>query len=253
MADRKGDGKDDGAAPIHLCLQGKGGVGKSLVASILAQYLVSRGYEVKCIDTDPINRTFSQYKALRVEHLQLLRDGTIDRRRFDDLMERLLTEESGVFVIDNGASTFIPLWKYIVENSVVDVLQAAGRDLFVHTVITGGQALFDTLDGFRQLAANAIGQNIIVWVNEYFGRVERDGKPFSEMAVYREHADRVLGSVGIPQRSRDTFGKDVEEMITDKLTFDEAIGPSAYSIMVKQRLRTIQRDLFEQLDRLSLA
>ena len=36
-------------------------------------------------------------------------------------MERLLTED-GIFVIDNGASTFIPLWSYMVENQVIDIL-----------------------------------------------------------------------------------------------------------------------------------
>jgi cobalamin biosynthesis protein CbiG len=39
----------------------------------------------------------------------LLRDGGIAQRGFDDLMERLLTEDA-TFVVDNGASTFIPLW-----------------------------------------------------------------------------------------------------------------------------------------------
>jgi len=41
---------------IHLSLQGKGGVGKSLVASILAQYFNSRGKRIQCIDTDPVTR-----------------------------------------------------------------------------------------------------------------------------------------------------------------------------------------------------
>jgi hypothetical protein len=125
---------------IHLSLQGKGGVGKSLVASILAQYFRDRGREVRCIDTDPINTTLFQYKALDVSRLELLRDSTIDQRGFDRLIERLLTEDS-TFVVDNGAATFIPLWSYILENRVLDLLSGAGRRLYVHTVITGGQAL----------------------------------------------------------------------------------------------------------------
>src|SRR5580704_13017499 len=131
---------------IHLSLQGKGGVGKSLIASILAQYFCDRGRTVRCIDTDPVNSTMFQYKALDVTRLELLRNGMIDHRGFDTLMERLLTEDA-TFVVDNGAATFIPLWSYILENSVVDLLKQAGRSLYVHTVITGGQALLDTLHG----------------------------------------------------------------------------------------------------------
>jgi hypothetical protein len=40
----------------------------------------------------------------------------------------------------------------------------------------------------------------------------------------------------------------VEEVICRKITFEEAIQDSAFSIMTKQRLRAVQRELFEQLD-----
>jgi len=32
------------------------------------------------------------------------------------------------------------------------------------------------LHGFKSLAESTSERNIIVWVNEYFGRIERDGK-----------------------------------------------------------------------------
>jgi hypothetical protein len=50
--------------------------------------------------------------------------------------------------------------------------------------------------------------------------------------------------------NQDTFGRDVEEMISAKLTFQEAIATARMPIMTKQRLKVVQRDLFEQLDRL---
>ena len=60
----------ESAGAIHLTLQGKGGVGKSLIASILAQYLKEKGREVRCIDTDPVNRMFAQYGALAADRLK---------------------------------------------------------------------------------------------------------------------------------------------------------------------------------------
>ena len=232
---------------IHLSLQGKGGVGKSLVAAVLAQYLKHKGADVRCIDTDPVNQTFSQYAALGAAHLKLLDQGRIDPRAFDQLMDRLLTED-GVFVVDNGASTFVPLWHYILENDVARVLRDAGRRLFVHSVVTGGQALVDTLTGFRELAQTTPDRNVIVWVNEYFGKVERDGRPLSELPVYRDHVEKIWGSVAIPRRNRDTFGRDVEDMLRRKMTFRQALEGSDLPIMVRQRLKVVQRELFEQLD-----
>jgi hypothetical protein len=240
-----------GTNAIHLSLQGKGGVGKSLVSSILAQYFNARGTGIRCIDTDPVNRTFLQYKSLDVTRLELLREGSVDSRGFDTLMQMLLTEDI-TFVVDNGASTFIPLWNYILENRVVDVLTAAGKRLFVHTVITGGQALLDTLHGFKSLADSTADRNIIVWLNEYFGRIEADGKSFDEMGAYRESENKIFGSVHLVTRNQDTFGRDLEEVISRKLTMEEAIKGGPFSIMTKQRLKVMQRDWFEQLDQLEL-
>lgn len=236
---------------IHLSLQGKGGVGKSLVASILAQYFQDRGREVRCIDTDPINNTLFQYKALDVSRLELLRDSTIDQRGFDALIERLLTEDS-TFVVDNGAATFIPLWSYMLENRVLDLLIRAGRRLYVHTVITGGQALLDTLNGFKSLADSTSEQNIVVWMNEFFGRIERDGKRFEEMGAFKESDAKVCGSVHLVKRNPDTFGRDLEDVISRKLTLEEAIKDGPFSILTKQRLKMMQREWFEQLDSLAL-
>ena len=50
---------------IHFVLQGKGGVGKSFISAILAQF-IAKNSEVMCYDTDPVNQTFAAFKALNV-------------------------------------------------------------------------------------------------------------------------------------------------------------------------------------------
>ena len=72
------------------------------------------------------------------------------------------------------------------------------------------------------------------------------------MAAYKDSADKVFGSVHLTRRNQDTFGRDLEEVISRKLTVDEAIKDGLFSIMTKQRLKVMQRDWFEQLDRLNL-
>ncbi len=231
-------GGEPASPTIHLTLQGKGGVGKSLVASLLAQYFRHRGAPIHCLDTDPVNQTFSQYAELGAEHLELMHGGKIDSRGFDALMERLLTGD-GIFIVDNGASTFIPLWSYIVENNVLELLRATGRRLCVHTVVTGGQALGDTLKGFKSLADSSAERNIVVWLNEYFGLIERDGKTFTEMLAYKESESKIFGLVRIPKRNQETFGRDIEEVVAHKLTFEDAIRNGRASVMSKQRLKMV--------------
>src|SRR5882762_1679555 len=233
----------------HFTLQGKGGVVKSLVAAIIAQYFQSIGAAPTCIDTDPVNQTLVNYKALNASHLPLMAENSsrVDERKFDSLMEQLLSKD-GVFVVDNGSASFIPLSNYLLENDALRVLRNAGCDVFIHVIITGGQALLETLEGFRALATASSSQNIIVWLNEYFGPIELDGKTFVEMKVYKEHASKVRGTVRIQERNADTFGKDIQMLAKNKLTFEEALASPDWQIMAPQRIRAIQRDLFDQLD-----
>jgi hypothetical protein len=187
----------------------------------------------------------ADWLGLRDEH------NRIDQRAFDGSWSGF-NEDGATFVVDNGASTFLPLWHYLLENNGLEYLRQQGRKVYVHTVITGGQALLDTLNGFNELAQTTQERNIIVWVNEYFGRVEAEGKRFSDMAAYHANAEKVCGAVVLAKRNQDTFGRDVEEMIASKLTFQEAISAARFSIMAKQRLKVVERDLFDQLDRLAL-
>ena len=74
-----GSGGGTATPTIHLTLHGKGGVGKSLVASILSQYFRHRGAEIHCVDTDPVNQTFSQYTELGAELKVLPNKGENER------------------------------------------------------------------------------------------------------------------------------------------------------------------------------
>jgi hypothetical protein len=154
--------------------------------------------------------------------------------------------------VDNGASSFVPLSNYLVENNAISMLEEAGRAVTIHCVVTGGQALDDTLIGFKALAQQPEITSIVVWLNEYFGAVEGNGKAFNEMKVYLENQAKVRGIMRIARRNADTFGRDIDEMTARKLTFGEVMGGAEFSIMSKQRIKTVQKEIFEQLASLGL-
>jgi hypothetical protein len=239
------------AATVHFSLQGKGGVGKSVVASWLAQYFRSKDRTVTCIDTDPVNATLSQFKDLCAEHVNVLRAGGINEKQFDVLVERVCGAD-GTYVVDTGATTFVPLWHYMLEHQLFQFLVNQGRRVFVHVVVTGGQAMQDTLAGFKRVAETAPDKSIIVWLNEYFGEVERDGKKFEDLHLAQQFSAKLAGAVLIRERNRNTFGDDVRLMLQRYLTFDGAIAGDEFGLVAKQRLTLVRRDLFDQLDGLAL-
>lgn len=234
---------------IHQVLQGKGGVGKSLVASIIAQHAVSRGQDVKCYDTDPVNATFARYEAFSAHVIPLIDDEQqIKSREFDDLAERLIAHR-GTSVVDNGASTFLPWCSYSVQNSLEEMLLAADKQVFIHTVVTGGQAAQDTIDGLQALIQANAGAKIVVWANEFFGPVTPDGRSIHQHPLVVDNMGSIVaGVVSIKARNPETFGKDVQEMVQAHLTFDQVQFADGFGLMPRTRLETIRRDLFGQLD-----
>lgn len=241
------DTGSDTMKQVHLTLQGKGGVGKSFVSSLLTQYLSAQGEPVVAVDTDPVNATLAGYKAFGTERLELMEDGSLVERNFDALMERIVTNDSN-FVVDNGAASFIPLSYYIAENDAINLVSNYGKQVVVHTVITGGQAMMDTLAGFVQLVEQMPeNTRIVVWLNEFFGDIEADGKTFEEMKAYANNKDRVHGIVRIARQTGSTFGKDVQMMLDAKMTFDEIANSPDFGLMSKTRLAQVKKSIFEQL------
>ena len=91
-----------------------------------------------------------------------------------------------------------------------------------------------------------------VWLNEYFGEVSKDGKPFEQFRVAEEQTDKLLGTVVIRDRNPNTYGDDMRQMLLKRLTFEEAIRLPEFSLVSKQRLTIIRRELFEQLDQIGM-
>lgn len=235
-------------AKIHLVLQGKGGVGKSMVAATMAQYKLSQHQRVLCIDTDPVNATLSGYRKLNVQRMDLIDRDEINTRHFDAVVEWMLTAESDV-IIDNGASSFVPMSHYLLSNQVPALLQEMGHELVIHTVITGGQALLDTVSGFAQLVSQFPPECLFaVWLNPYWGAIEHEGKGFEQMKAYLNHKERVSALIQIPALKAETYGRDFADMLQARLTFDEALAMENLTIMTRQRLKIVRAQFFGQIE-----
>ncbi len=233
---------------LHMILQGKGGVGKSLVASFLAQHYQAKGITPICIDTDPVNATFASYKALPVTRLELMVGDDLDPRAFDQLVELVMNaEDDSIFIVDSGASTFVPLCSWMLENDAVSFFKEAGVELILHSVLTGGQAMGDTLVGLNNLLKSFKNTPSVVWLNEFFGKTERNGKSFEQSELFKKNSESIRSLIRISARRKETFGADLDQVLRDKSTFAEAASNESLSIMARQRLAMIWRDINSQI------
>lgn len=223
-------------ATVHMMQQGKGGVGKSMVAIMLYQALLDFGKEVHAFDVDPVNATLAGFKEFAITRLELMRNDNIDARAFDALLQGVfdLPEDTHV-IVDNGASSFVALGSYLKENEVVQLLNEHGHKVFLHSIITGGQAITDTVSCLKALATDFPGVPIVVWLNKYFGEIVMDGKSFEDFKVYHEHAHQFHALIPIPHGNQATLGEDLKELFAKRQSFKAAIN-SSQSIAVRARL-----------------
>ncbi|AFN36173.1 putative transfer origin protein, TraL [Taylorella equigenitalis ATCC 35865] len=234
---------------VHIVLQGKGGVGKSLVALVLAQYLKDKGNEVICFDADPVNQTLYKFPSLNVKLINLLKeDGFIDNSSFDSIFDELLkSSEDTQFVIDNGSGSFIPLISYLKENEVQEVINTIGAELVFHIPIIGGGSIDDTSHGLMNILTRFNYQSVI-WINEFFGQVIKNEKSFENWSVIKNNQHKIKGLIFLKKYSDSTFGKDISKMTTNNLTFDEVDNSSDFPLMSKQRIKTFKKNIYQQLD-----
>jgi hypothetical protein len=232
---------------IHLVLTGKGGVGKSYVATLLAQYLKKTHGNLFCADTDPNNPTFSDYPAFDAKYIDIMTpEMNVDKSRFDELMEDLLTFD-GDCLVDNGSSSFLPLLAYFLENDVIEYLHEAGKSVIIHAVLIGGLGFEDTLRGVEALLKTQVAP-LVIWENELHGPVEKLGKRFKDSNVHAANSKRILGVIRIAERGQDTYGKDLHTMTSNRLTFDEVQTSPLFRTMARQRMLAVKRDLDVQLN-----
>lgn len=236
-------------ATTHFILQGKGGVGKSMIAGLLYQALLKAGKDVCAFDTDPVNATLSGYAEFNVARIEIMRNGDIDPRQFDQLFEGLMSASASSHVlVDNGASSFVALGAYLQQNEVLPTLAEEGHTVFFHTVVTGGQAVVDTARGLYQLADGFPSTPLVVWLNPFFGEIVLDGKQFEEFKVYQQFKSQFHAVIRLPDAPRATLGRDLEELFAKRHSFEAGMASSTTNIAVKSRLRRYWAEVYRLIE-----
>ncbi len=136
---------------VHSAQQGKGGCGKSVSTALLGMYKISKGELPLCIDTDPLNPTFSNYEKLNVRQLNIMEGDEINQRKLDTLIQWIDEAGDRDVIIDNGAPSFIPLSSYMISQQIPALLYEMGKQLVIHISIVGGQAHDYTVEGFKAM------------------------------------------------------------------------------------------------------
>ncbi|TAN71501.1 MAG: mobilization protein [Methylobacter sp.] len=126
---------------IHLIGGEKGGVGKSVVARVLAQYMIDHEIPFIGFDTDrshgSLLRFYTDYASPTVID---------DYQSLDAIMETALANPEQRILVDLAAQTHYPLTKWIDESGVLELAEELGITLYYWNVMDSGKDCVDLLD-----------------------------------------------------------------------------------------------------------
>ncbi len=127
-------------ANIHFIGGEKGGVGKSLVARVLAQYLIDHSLPFLGFDTD------RSHGALMRFYAGYASPAVVDRyESLDTIIEAAVAEPERRILVDLAAQTHEPLAKWLEESGVFELAEESGISLHYWHVMDAGKDSVDLL------------------------------------------------------------------------------------------------------------
>lgn len=143
-------------AKIHLIGGEKGGVGKSLVSRLLAQYMIDRQMPFMGFDTDRSHGALMRFYAGYASPIQ------IDRyEMLDHIIEAAVEEPERRVLVDLAAQTYEPLKRWIDESGVLEVAAETGVTLNYWHVMDNGRDAVDLLSKLLDELGDKV-QHVIV-------------------------------------------------------------------------------------------
>ena len=133
----------------------KGGVGKSVVARLVAQYCIDRGVPFVALDADESHGTLRRHYGEQTQAVDLARVDSADQ------IVVLATETERRVVVDLPAQSERLLTEWMTESAVLDLTRECGiRVVFWHVIDDGKDSVI-TLDRLLSRLGNSVGYRIV--------------------------------------------------------------------------------------------
>lgn len=223
---------------IHLIGGEKGGVGKSMVSRLLAQYFIDHELPFVGFDTDRSHGALMRFYADYASPV------LVDRyEALDSIMEAAVEQPGRRVLVDLAAQTHEPLVKWMDESGVLDMADLSGVGLYHWHVMDNGRDSVDLLqrllDRFGQRVRYVLVKNELR--GDDFGMLERSGQ-----------LERALGLGAQVVSVRRLHDAVVQKIDARNASFwsarnNTAIDGPGLGLMERQRLKLWLSHAFEQV------
>ena len=225
-------------ANIHFIGGEKGGVGKSLVSRLVAQYLIDKELPFLGFDTD------RSHGALLRFYSGFASPVLIDRyEALDSIIEAAVEQPERRILVDLAAQTHDPLVKWMDESGVLDMAGESGFTITYWHVMDSGR---DSVDLLKKLLDRFGARlNYVLVRNQMrgddFGMLEQSGEQdratgFGAVVVSIKHlSDSIIQKIDASSSSFWAAQHDADKSRT------------GLGMMDRQRLKMWLRDAYQQI------
>lgn len=224
----------------------KGGVGKSVVSRVLAQYLIDHQAPFVGFDTDRSHATFSRYYGDYASPV------VVDTYEGLDQIATVLdpsgtTPSVGHVIVDLAAQTAAPLTRWMRDSDLLSLMQDLDVAVHLWHVADAGRDSVDLLE--RLLETHGPAAHYVVVKN--LGR----GSDFSQLeasAAFRQVCALGGHILELPQLHEASMRKMDRQNTSFWAAAHHHSGPDALGMLERQRVKRWLKSAYAQLDPLGL-
>lgn len=227
---------------IHFVGGEKGGVGKSVMSRVLAQYFIDREQPLAIYDTDLSHGAMMRHYADFSTPIDLN-----DVEQIDAIIE-LAAEENApaTILIDLAAQSSRPLFRWMLDADLLSLSTDIGLQLHYWHVMDDGKDSLNLLDEWLQQFST---DDITLHLVKNYGR----GKNFSSLLdnpIREKLGEQSVSQLDLAELHKgsmhkiDRYDASFWAAVNNK---DDALGP-CLNLMERQRVKTWLNRFFSQLD-----
>ena len=230
-------------ANIHFIGGEKGGVGKSLVSRVIAQYFIDRGQPFLGFDTDRSHSTLLRFYADYASPI------VVDQYEgLDQIVEAAYEQRERRILVDLAAQTHAPLVRWMDDSGVLEMAGEEGLTLTYWHVMDSGRDSVDLLKKVLDRFGSRL--NYIIVLNQLRGEnfeiLEKSGEKDHALSLHARFLD--VRQVDTRAINKMDGANTSFWAATSRTSADDA----GLTIMERQRVRLWLNHVYMQLDALHL-
>lgn len=224
----------------------KGGVGKSVVSRLLAQYFIDKGRPFTGFDTDRSHTSFTRFYSDYASPVIVDSYEGLDRL-VEALEDQAVGSEQKSVIVDLAAQTAAPLTRWIKDSDLFSVMKDLGIAVNVWHVADAGKDSVDLLG--RLLNTFEEGPNYIVVKNQGRGT---DFSQLEESLALEKAVSLGANVITLGQLHEASMRKIDRQNTSFWAAINDRSGPEALGLLERQRVKLWLKRSYDMLDTLDL-